>query len=325
MAIVIPVLDDWDSLGVLTSRISEVFAGTDILLDIVVVDDGSLLPSDAYLSGLPQGGPIASVEILRLTVNLGHQRAIAVGLLELAARSEHDEVIVMDSDGEDRPEDLLTLLSTADKRPSQIIVAQRGTRSEGLSFRAAYGAYKVLFRTLTGLRIDFGNFCLLPKSALKRITQVPEIWNHFAATIARSRIPFTKVLTDRGVRYAGTSRMRLLSLVVHGLSAISVYSEVFLARMLIACMGMLGILTTGIIAVLGIKFFTTLAIPGWATTAIGILTVLFMQTALLMGVIILVVLSGRSWSRPVSRVDHQHLIAERIVHRVSPALRLVGQ
>jgi hypothetical protein len=183
----------------------------------------------------------------------------------------------------------------------------------------------MIFQLLTGRKIDFGNFCLLPMCALKKIIHVPEIWNHFAAAIARSRIPFAKVVTDRGIRYAGESRMRLLPLVVHGLSAISVYSEVFLARMLFACIGMLALLTTAIIGVLGIRFFTSLAVPGWATMAVGILTVLFMQTAVLMVVVTLVVLSGRSSSRPASFLEYRHLIAERTSHRLSTALRLVGQ
>jgi hypothetical protein len=50
--------------------------------------------------------------------NLGHQRAIAIGLGYLKATVPGKFLIVMDSDGQDRPEDVRRLLAAAGANPS---------------------------------------------------------------------------------------------------------------------------------------------------------------------------------------------------------------
>ena len=51
---------------------------------------------------------ICAIEVVTLACNLGHQRAIAVGLVEVYCRKRFDAVLVMDSDGEDAPADAPT-------------------------------------------------------------------------------------------------------------------------------------------------------------------------------------------------------------------------
>ncbi len=66
---------------------------------------------------------------------MGHQRAIAVGLVVAAEKTGSDCIVVMDSDGEDRPEDLRDLISGAERFPDNIICARRAERSESAWFR----------------------------------------------------------------------------------------------------------------------------------------------------------------------------------------------
>ena len=51
-----------------------------------------------------------------------------------------------------------------------------------------YFAYKRTFWLLTGKRIDYGNFSLLPIGAVRRLAHMPELWNNLAAAIMRSRL-----------------------------------------------------------------------------------------------------------------------------------------
>ena len=53
-------------------------------------------------------------ERLYLRRNVGDQRAIAVGLMHLAAAHDAANVVVMDSDGEDKPESAGELLCATD-------------------------------------------------------------------------------------------------------------------------------------------------------------------------------------------------------------------
>ena len=193
-------------------------------VSLIAVDDASseLLTSDAE----PDAASIEGVEILRLICNLGHQRAIAVGLAEVAQRHAYDAVIVMDCDGEDRRCDLVRLIDAHRMDRTAIIVAQRAKRSEGLSFRAFYELYKSVFILLTGRRMDFGNFLLIPRPMVTRLAHMPEIWNHLAAAVLRSRVRVVGVPTERGRRYAGNSSMNLVALLTQGLSAIAVLSDI---------------------------------------------------------------------------------------------------
>src|SRR5690242_10761589 len=98
VAIVVPVYNDWDSFRHLVGDISNAFAGSDITFEIYVVDDGSTIPFAPAEIHLSPDGCIASIDVLGLAVNLGHQRAIAVALCSLAERSDLAGVVVMDGD-----------------------------------------------------------------------------------------------------------------------------------------------------------------------------------------------------------------------------------
>ena len=148
----------------LLRRLVQLYRRDDITFSVVAVDDGSPR-RDAWSSEASEPGAscIRGLEIVRLATNLGHQRAIAVGLVQFAARTDIDAVLVMDSDGEDRPEEIALLAAAARANPDAVILAQRSKRSESRGFRFGYVVYKFLFRVLTGQSVSFGNFMIIPK------------------------------------------------------------------------------------------------------------------------------------------------------------------
>lgn len=311
IGIVTPVLDDWESLTTLIGALGTALSGRDVIVEVLAVDDGSRQRFDPGALHLPREGAIRRVEVLHLATNLGHQRAIAVGLTEMAQRADIDHVLVMDSDGEDRPEEVARLLEAARAHPGAVVLAQRAKRSESLGFRLAYRAYKLMFRVLTGRVIDFGNFSLLPIDAVRRLVHMPELWNNLAASILRSRVPFVALPTERGRRYAGTSRMNLPALVLHGLSAMSVYTDVIFVRILAAAAGfaVLGVLV--MVAVVALRLLTTLTTPGWATTVVANLAVMLLQTLVIVIGAALMQLAGRSTRQVVPAVDAGGYVAGR--------------
>jgi len=311
VGIVMPVLDDWESLAVLLRELDIHLAGSVGSVHVFIVDDGSRAPFDPTLLDLPATGVIAGMRVIRLAGNLGHQRAIAVGLIEAAQRDDLDAVIVMDSDGEDRPEDIPRMLTTAESSPDVVVMAQRAKRSEALGFRLAYAAYKLLFRVATGKAINFGNFSLLPMAAARRLIYMPELWNNLPASVMRSRIPFLAIPTARGHRYAGQSRLNAVGLITHGLSAMSVYADVIFVRILAAAAVLAGCSIVGMAVVTAIRLFTTMAAPGWATNVVGNLLVLLLQTVVIVVVSTLMQLAGRSNRQIVPAVDAAAFVAER--------------
>ncbi|MGG5823248.1 glycosyltransferase [Falsiroseomonas sp. HW251] len=309
IAIVTPLLDDWPSLELLLGELAGLGA-QGCSVSVLVVDDGSTTEGDTpRLAAL--ASRLAGLSIVRLACNLGHQRAIAVGLVEAARRAGHDFVVVMDSDGEDRPEDILRLIAEHEAHPEAIVVANRAERSEGVGFRLGYSAYKAAFRLGTGVAIDFGNFCLIPGALLPRLVARPELWNHLAATLVRSRTSLRRVPTARGRRYAGQSSMNLVALVAHGLSAISVFATEVFVRFLVLTLLLVGVTGAVIAAAIGLRIFTELAIPGWATNVVGLSLVVLLQLATLMLALTFVMLSNRT-AAPVVPVEFARHYIRRI-------------
>ena len=312
IAILTPVLDDWESFTTLVRRIAAVFTDSGASVRVFAIDDGSLTPFDPRSVLLPPETDVRSVSIVRLAANLGHQRAIAVGLSMLAKRDDIDFVVVMDSDGEDSPEDIRALRTASRGHPGHAVLAQRAKRSERGIFRAGYALYKVLFRMLTGLTIDFGNFCWLPMPIVRRLVYMPELWNNLAAALIRSRVALTSVPLARGTRYAGQSKMNLPSLVVHGLSAMSVHTDIIFVRIILLACIVSGLTALGIVTVTMIRLLTNLGVPGWASAVVGNLIVILVQTLVMVIATCLVLLAGRSQRPIVPIADTSIYIAEVI-------------
>jgi glycosyltransferase involved in cell wall biosynthesis len=310
IAIVLPVFNDWESFGLLLKDLGEQQFCDRYRICVMAIDDGSSkVPLASEFSD--RLGKVKELKIVRLVSNLGHQRAIAVGLVFAFKTLQFDAIIVMDSDGEDRPSDLAKLLAHWNRNPTSIIVARRARRSETLSFRCFYVVYKALFRALTGQTINFGNFCLIPKNALQSLVHNSAIWNNLAVAIKRSGLTYDDLPIDRGVRLRGVSRMNFVSLALHGISGISVYADVICVRIVTAAVA------TGLTAILGlttvvcIRFMTEWAIPGWASYTAGALAILFSQALLMAGLALLQLVSLRSLRLFMPFTDAMNYVAAK--------------
>lgn len=275
LVIIIPAYNDWEVLRLLLAQLDQELSAAAETASVMVVNDGSNTAADLADVRLRA---IHALDVLHLRRNLGHQRAICMGLAYVEANTNFQHVMVMDADGEDRPSDVVRLLEVSrEAGPERVIFALRQRRSEGAVFASFYLIYRVLFRVLTGQVIRVGNFSLMPRAIVRRLVSVSEVWNHYASAVQRARIPCTFLPTDRGQRLAGRSTMNFVSLVAHGMSAISVHAETVGVRMLVlACLMGLVILLL-MLVVVGVKLFTTLAIPGWATFVMGLLSLMLLQ------------------------------------------------
>ncbi|MDD9946883.1 MAG: glycosyltransferase family 2 protein [Myxococcales bacterium] len=288
-----PVYNDWESAMLLLEQIAAVAKPLQHRFEVMFVDDGSTDLMPPPLPEVPDG--LARVETLRLRRNLGHQRAIAIAITYLYAHAEHDAIVVMDGDGEDDPADIPRLLARFMETGRQAVVfAQRAKRSEGLAFRIGYLGFKTVHSLLVGRGVEVGNFSVLPRSALARLVAAWELWNHYAAAVYHARLPVDMVPTARAHRIRGESKMNIVSLVTHGLSAISVYHDTVSVRTLaFLSLAALAVLT-GLTSIVIVRFATDLAIPGWATSTAGILLVTMMNLALMSMFMVLFALRGRS-------------------------------
>lgn len=309
LRVIMPVFNDWDSAERLLADIDAEFAGDDLAIEAILVDDGSIQQPPA---SLPAGTRVRRVTCLKLGTNVGHQRAIAIGLAEVARTVTNGHVAVMDSDGEDRPAELRRLYALARENPATTIVAQRAERSESFAFRLFYRIYVALFRFLTGKTINFGNFAVLPAGMVGRIVRDQNVWNHFAAALLRSRIPIRFVPTKRGKRYFGQSKMNFVSLVAHGLGAISVFIEAVFIRILIVSGLLLAASVLVTLVALYLKFFAGHAFPNWATTVLGFAIVISFQALMMPILMAFMLLNARGQIQPPPERVVLDYLAERI-------------
>ncbi len=305
VAIVTPVYEDQESFAELCRRLAAVEGEAGARFHLIAVDDGSLgappnlsAIEDAKLSG----------EILRLARNVGHQGAIAIGLARAASMPSVSACVIMDSDGEDTPQSIPALLEAVAHPTADVAVAERAKRSETLTFKAFYAVYKRLFRLLTGQVLRFGNFMALSPVALERLSGMHETSTHVAAATVKAKLRRADVPTDRGARYAGSSKMNFPSLVLHGMRAVMVFSDLVLTRMALALVAMAAAVVAVVVIAVTMRFlgWTT---PGWVTIVTGFALSLFLQTGLFTMITLIVSSLGR--------VDTPPRVRERALEHVA--------
>lgn len=288
--ILIPVFNDWQAVGMLLTDLDRKLTESGRPASVLLVDDASTDP----LPKEPVSDPLRSIrriELLRLRCNLGHERAICVGLTFIERELSCSAIVVMDGDGQDRPADVALLLDALEARPENgIVFARRTRRTESPSFRFAYGLYRALHRLLVGASIEVGSFSAISRPALSRLVAVSDLWNHYAAAVFVSRIPYWMVPAPRGERLAGRSQLGFAALVRHGLAALSVYGDRIAVRVLVASAGLVAALALTSLLAMALQSTGSMSLPGWVTAALlagGGLLGLLLVSALAYSILIL--------------------------------------
>jgi len=308
--IVVPVYDDWESFEVLIGRLDTALAKAGMRTDVLVVDDASTTEPSRSMFADRRFDAFGRIDVLRLRHNLGHQRAIAIGLAYVEKELSHDAVVVMDGDGEDEPTDVPRLLARLRAEGGKkIVFAERTRRSESLAFRVCYALYRIAHRFLTGRGVRVGNFSAVARVQLESLVAVSALWNHYAAAAYQSRQPICTIPTRRAPRIKGTSRMNVVALVAHGLSAISVQSEVVGVRLVVMAIIVAVLAASGLVAVVMVRLLTNLAIPGWATYTAGLLAMILFQSLLSAMIFSFMILAGRQGTTFLPLRDYRYYVA----------------
>jgi polyisoprenyl-phosphate glycosyltransferase len=250
---------------------------------VVVVDDCSTSRNEQYfeLNSFVAKGTIIEFRILKLNQNLGNQGAIEKGLrLAFENSKKTDSFLVMDSDGEDNPSDILKLIENAEK--SDLVVAQRAKQKSNLTLRIWHSLFKLSLKFLTGKKLDFGNFSLANYPTVSALLSNSNITISYVGCILRSNIEITRVKIIRGGRFQGQSRTGKDGLLVWGFLIMAVFSDRIFAKLLRVGVVFGGVCTLGVFVILYMRLFTSLAIPGWSGLMISILVSSVIQILILL-------------------------------------------
>ena len=224
--ILIPVFNDWESLNKLLKEINsslESFKNHEF--SCVVVNDCS----SEKQTIISRPSNIKTLDIINMKENRGHARCNAFGIRYINKNKKFDYVILMDSDGEDRPVEIIDLVNKVKTEPEYSVVAVRIKRSEGLIFQLLYQIHKLITYILTGKKINFGNYSCLTNKDISILSSKASLWSSFSGSVKKNLNNLNEISSTRGTRYFGPSKMSLFNLVIHSFSIIAVFkNQVFL-------------------------------------------------------------------------------------------------
>jgi len=227
IVILIPLYNDWKSVSKLLNQIDFQINSWSEDVSVIIVNDASTEKRSGLESNFKK---IKFVKILNMKKNRMHQRCIAAGLKHISENEDFDHVIVMDADGEDRPEELNDFLKKVKDNPELTITGNRYKRSEGFIFKFLYEVHKLLTLIFAGKLIKFGNFTCLPKDHVKQLIQKSYLWNSYSSSVVKTIDDRTSIPSVRGVRYVQPSKMNFFALIFHSLAIISVFKNVVIFR-----------------------------------------------------------------------------------------------
>ena len=225
--ILIPLFNDWESVSRLLDEIDLKVNSWKAEVSVFIVNDASTEKRSGLQFNFKK---IKFVKILNMKKNTVHQRCIAAGLKYICKNEDFDRVIVMDADGEDRPEELNDFFKKAEENPKMTITGNRFKRSESIIFKVLYEVHKLLTLIFTGKLIKFGNFSCLPKTHVEQLIQKPYLWNSYSSSVVKTINDRTFIASIRGSRYVLPSKMNFSALIFHSLSIISVFRNLVIIR-----------------------------------------------------------------------------------------------
>ena len=232
--ILTPVYNDWENLNKLLEKINDEAERNNFEFEVFVVNDSSTINADINFRKTKN---IISLNILNLSKNIGSQRAIALGLEYLfeSEKNKANDIIIMDSDGQDDPEILKNLISANENSDSDVTVVERTNRNEPFWFQFFYFLHKKVLFIFTGKHIKFGNFSLIRSKELKNLANKADLWAAYPAAVVNNLKKIDGIKSERKKRYSGETKMNLKKLFYHSSRVFSVFkTKIFIISLIYA-------------------------------------------------------------------------------------------
>jgi len=300
LKILIAVYNDWSSLDILLAEINNNLRATKWNnYEVYIVNDASTLEIPHEIK--------KKVKIINLFNNIGSQGALSIGVKYIQEKDKDlTHLLIMDSDGEDRPRDIVRLLDQCEKNENNIIFAKRKKRKESVLFRVLHFIYKKVFKILIGKELDFGNFSCMTKFNLNKIVNINNLQTHYSAAILRSKIPYSKIDCEKGFRIEGSSKLSFWKHFAHALMSLSVFVDLIAIKFFfISFLGIILCIISMVVTFL-MKIYYPPMLLGLASNMLLsfaiILIVLFLVT--LFSLIIFLNNKNQNYSSSNKSIDH---------------------
>lgn len=266
LSVVVPVYNDQEVLQELYRRLNPVVESLATHYEIVLVDDGSKDHSwDEIMKLREADDHIVAVKLAR---NFGQQNSIAAGLN--VAKGEI--IVLMDSDLQDRPEDIPVLIDTLLKSGTQMAIAQWQTRQDTWAKRMVSNIFNRVSNTITAIHIEphLGVFRAIRRSVVDELKKFPEKTSTTLSLLYYIGANYAIVPLKRDARFAGKSGYNVRKM--FGLTFARIFSFSMFPIRVVTYLGMLMSVISFLvgIALIFYKLFGNV-VTGWTSTIVLIL------------------------------------------------------
>jgi len=279
-SVIIPVFNDEEVLNELYSRIIPVLSSFGNNYEIIFIDDGSKDRSFELLQAIYYKDK--NVKVLKQSRNFGQANSILAGL----EYSKGEIIIIMDSDLQDRPEDIPVLITAVKNNNVSMAIAKWESREDSLKKKLASWFFYNFSQWATDIRYEkgLGVFRAVKRDSIKELLNVPEITGTILSLIYWSGISYVSVPLIREKRFAGVSGYNLskmLQLSAQRIFSYSVFPMKLMTRTGVL-VGSLSILAGAYYILRKLLFDNVL--PGW-TSLIVVVSFLFGINFIFMGLL----------------------------------------
>lgn len=206
ISVVVPIYNDQEVIAELHRRLRPVLEEITDRYELILVDDGSRDHSWEEMLQVRRSNE--HVRAVRLSRNFGQQSAIAAGL----SLTSNDLIVLMDSDLQDRPEDIPTLIDALLADPQAMMaIAQWEERKDSRMKLAVSRLFQRVSNTITEIHTvpRLGIFRVMKKSVVEELRNFPEKTATTVSLLYYIGSRYVAVPLKRDARFAGKSGYNL--------------------------------------------------------------------------------------------------------------------
>lgn len=206
LSVVIPIYNDQEVIAELLRRLTAVLEIIVSDYEIILIDDGSRDNSWAIMN--EERKQREHLRIARLSRNFGQQNAIAAGL----SLTTKELIVLMDSDLQDRPEDIPVLIDALLTDPeATMAIAQWEERKDSRMKKAVSRLFQIVSNRITDIHQmpRLGIFRVMKKSVVDELRNFPERTATAVSLLYFIGHKYVAVPLKRDARFAGSSGYNL--------------------------------------------------------------------------------------------------------------------
>ena len=255
-----PIWCEQDVIEELVRRCAAAAAQCTPDYEIILVDDGSTDETWPRIKECArQNGRVRGIRHSR---NFGLQSSVTTALEKARGKA----IVIIDGDLEDPPE-LIPSLYRKWREGADVVYTIKEERRVGLLKKALFKLFYALYSRLASppMAPQSGLFCLIDRRIADRINALPERVRYVPGL--RSWVGFKQVALryTRDKRYDVTPRQSLVKLFQMAVNALTSFSSAPLQFGLGLGFLSLALCFCAIVAIVCVRLFTNIAVPGWAT------------------------------------------------------------